>query len=33
MDAPTAVNQDLLYVVKGGIAHPTFNRPQARPPA
>ncbi len=30
MDAPTAVNEDLLYVVEGGIAHLTFNRPQAR---
>ena len=33
MDAPTAVNEDLLYVVEGGIAHLTFTRPQARPPA
>jgi enoyl-CoA hydratase/carnithine racemase len=30
MNAPTAVNEDLLYVVEDGIAHLTFNRPQAR---
>ena len=33
MEAPTAVNEDLLYVVEDGIARLTFNRPQAHPPA
>src|SRR4051812_40523060 len=30
MDAPAQVDEDLLYVVEDGIAHLTFNRPQAR---
>ena len=33
MNAPTKVNdvnEDLIYVVNDGIAHLTFNRPQAR---
>src|SRR3954469_20256089 len=30
MDAPAQVDEDLLYVIEGGIAHLTFNRPQAR---
>jgi len=30
MNAPTSVNEDLIYVVNDGIAHMTFNRPQAR---
>ena len=32
MDAPTAVNIELLYVDEDGIARLTFNRPQAHPP-
>src|SRR4030088_369470 len=30
MNAPVQANEDLLYVVEDGIAHLTFNRPQAR---
>src|SRR5947208_3384882 len=30
MDAPAQVDEDLLYVVEDGIAHLTFNRPEAR---
>ena len=30
MNAPVEANEDLLYVVEDGIAHLTFNRPQAR---
>ena len=30
MDAPVPATEDLIYSVEGGIAHITFNRPQAR---
>src|ERR1700686_5125973 len=30
MNAPVTASEDLLYVVEDGIAHMTFNRPQAR---
>src|SRR3954454_18902247 len=30
MNAPTPATEDLLYAIEGGIAHLTFNRPQAR---
>src|SRR6202162_4475741 len=30
MNAPVNATEDLLYVVEDGIAHLTFNRPQAR---
>jgi len=30
MNAPVQASEDLLYVVEDGIAHLTFNRPQAR---
>src|SRR3978361_2138741 len=30
MNAPVQATEDLLYVVENGIAHLTFNRPQAR---
>jgi hypothetical protein len=31
MDAPTAVNEDLLYAVEDGVARLTFNRPPPDP--
>jgi enoyl-CoA hydratase len=30
MNAPIQANEDLIYAVKDGVAHLTFNRPQAR---
>ena len=30
MNAPAAATEDLIYTIDKGIAHLTFNRPQAR---
>ena len=30
MNAPVAATEDLIYSIDNGIAHLTFNRPQAR---